>query len=57
LLFAAKPGTKMPRSIGGVTVTCIGRLVARKKSGSLMTLVAQDGSRQELVRGGWEHLQ
>jgi len=57
LLFAAKPGTKMPRSIGGVTVTCIGRLVARKKSGSLMTLVEQDGSRQELVRGGWEHLQ
>jgi thiamine-monophosphate kinase len=57
LLFTAKAGTKMPRSIGGVPVTCIGRVLARKKSAPMMTLVMGDGSRRELVRGGWEHFE
>ena len=54
LLFAAKAGTKMPKVLGGVPVSCIGRFV--KRSRRMMTLIDADGSRRELVRGGWEHL-
>jgi thiamine-monophosphate kinase len=53
LLFAARPGTKVPRQIAGVPITCIGRLRAAG-----IPQVAQstpDGTESELRRGGWEH--
>jgi thiamine-monophosphate kinase len=56
LLFTARPGVKMPRSVGGVKVTRIGTVLARKKGAPQVVLVQRDGSRQPLPRGGWEHL-
>lgn len=51
LLFAAGAGVKVPRSVAGVAVTRIGRLVR----GRGVTLVRADGQRAELEAGGWEH--
>jgi thiamine-monophosphate kinase len=56
LLFTARPGVTMPRSIGGVAVTRIGEIVARRKSKPRMVLVGEDGGRVELKAAGWEHL-
>lgn len=46
LLFTARPATRVPRSIAGVTLTCIG--VMTKGSGMLL-----DG--KPLKSAGWEH--
>jgi thiamine-monophosphate kinase len=55
LLFAARPGTKVPRRIGGVPITCIGRL--RAPGGvPQVTQMTEDGAESELRPGGWEHL-
>jgi thiamine-monophosphate kinase len=61
LLFTARPGTKMPRSIAGVPITRIGRIVAaptgkpRKPKPTRIQLV--DGKeRFGLEPRGWEHL-
>lgn len=54
LLFAARPETKMPRTIAGVPLTCIGRFKRRGK-GPQMSQIATDGRSTELRRGGWEH--
>lgn len=51
LLFAAPAKVQMPRSVAGVRVTRIGRLV----SGSAVSLVDADGRRRALQPGGWEH--
>jgi thiamine-monophosphate kinase len=51
LLFAAPPGTRMPRSIAGVPITHIGRLTP----GSAITLVDAAGRERPLKPGGWEH--
>lgn len=51
LLFAAPAKLKVPRSVGGVSVTAIGRLVR----GKAVWLVASDGKRQALRPCGWEH--
>jgi len=56
LLFTAKASAKMPRSLGGVAVTCIGRIVAKKRNAPQITLIAADGSRSALAPQGWEHL-
>jgi thiamine-monophosphate kinase len=50
LLFTARPGTKMPRSIVGVAITRIGSIAAKPKRGSAILI---DG--QPLAQGGWEH--
>jgi thiamine-monophosphate kinase len=55
LLFAAKPGMKVPKEIAGVEITRIGRFLRRGK-GPMMTAIDEGGKRAELVAGGWEHL-
>ncbi len=50
LLFAARPGVRVPRRLAGVPVTEIGLLVEGKGVG----LVEEEGVR-ELEVGGWEH--
>ena len=52
LLFAAAPEARVPRTIAGVPVTRIGRLLPGKG----LTLIAADGTRGPLISGGWEHL-
>ena len=52
LLFAARKGVRVPRSIAGVAITQIGRLVGRGRG---VTLVRADGRREGLRAGGWEH--
>ena len=51
LLFAAPAKVRMPRSLAGVRLTRIGRLV----QGSEVSLVDADGGRRALKPGGWEH--
>ena len=51
LLFAAPAGVRVPRSVAGVRVTPIGRLVR----GSAISLISIDGARRALKPGGWEH--
>jgi thiamine-monophosphate kinase len=57
LLFTAKASTKMPRTLGGVKITGLGRMVAKKRNAPQITLIAADGSRSALAPQGWEHLQ
>jgi len=54
LLFTAAPGTRVPRSIAGVKVTRIGRILTRRRRGPRVRLVTPDGS-QPLEPHGWEH--
>jgi len=56
LLFTARAEVKMPRMLGGVAITRIGRIVARRKNAPLMTLIGVDGTRTALAPQGWEHL-
>ena len=56
LLFTAKASAKMPRSLGGVAITRIGRVVAKKRNAPQITLIAAGGSRSALAPQGWEHL-
>ncbi len=51
LLFAARPTTRVPRSIAGVRITRIGRVLR----GEAITLIEPDGQRSKLEPGGWEH--
>jgi thiamine-monophosphate kinase len=51
LLFSAGAGVKVPRSVAGVAITPIGRLVR----GKTVTLVRGGRRREELEAGGWEH--
>jgi thiamine-monophosphate kinase len=53
LLFSAKPGPKMPRSIAGIGITRIGRFVERTRP--LMIQIDDLGKRTNLEAGGWEH--
>jgi thiamine-monophosphate kinase len=55
LLFTARPGVKIPRSIAGVAITRIGRITRFNKSRPRMTILAE-GTRFELQPRGWEHL-
>jgi thiamine-monophosphate kinase len=55
LLFTASPGVKMPREIGGVAVQAIGEMRAETSDAPAFTLAGGNGSRRELLRGGWEH--
>ncbi len=54
LLFTASAATRLLRSIAGVPVTRIGRLVRRNTRRPLMTLLMADGP-QALEPRGWEH--
>ena len=54
LLFTARPGAPVPRTIAGVGVTRIGRVLKRSARRPLVTLVTPEG-RQALEAQGWEH--
>jgi len=51
LLFAARPSVKVPRSIAGVAITRIGKLMP----GTGMTLMDAAGRRCPMKPAGWEH--
>ncbi|MGC9198957.1 MAG: thiamine-phosphate kinase, partial [Acidobacteriaceae bacterium] len=55
LLFTAAPSSKIPRSIAGVPITRIGRIVPTQKNRPQITLCTVD-DRFELQPHGWEHL-
>jgi thiamine-monophosphate kinase len=55
LLFTAAPSTKIPRSIAGVPITPIGRILKPHKNRPVMTIVS-DENRFQLQPHGWEHL-
>ncbi len=54
LMFTARADAKLPKSIGGVQVTRIGRVMKRRRGQPAVKLLTADGSRP-LERGGWEH--
>ncbi len=54
LLFSAPPHARLPRSVGGVAVSCIGKIVRKRAGKSQIALVTASGVRQ-LKRRGWEH--
>ena len=54
LLFAAKASARVPRSIGGVGITRIGRIVKSRAGLASMTLVTEQGQKPLEARG-WEH--
>jgi len=54
LLFAAAAGVRVPRSIGGVRITQIGRVVKARGGRAAVTLLTEAGARP-LEPGGWEH--
>ena len=54
LLFTVRPHTAIPRSIAGVPVTRIGRIMKKHPSRPRVTLVEQSG-RRPLPSGGWQH--
>lgn len=56
LLFTAGPATRMPRRLGGVAVTEIGRILPARSTRPAVTLIDACGQRLPLPAGGWEHL-
>ena len=54
LLFTAPPAARVPRSIAGVPVTRIGRMVRPRKGRPQVALVTVNRTRP-LARQGWEH--
>jgi thiamine-monophosphate kinase len=54
LLFTAPVAARLPRSIAGVPVTRIGRIVKARKSHPTITLLTRHGA-QALEARGWEH--
>ena len=55
LLFTARPSTRMPRKLGGVAITPIGRIVAQRQKSAAIVLVDAEGRRTALEPQGWEH--
>jgi thiamine-monophosphate kinase len=55
LLFTAPPSKKIPTHIGGLPIQAIGRMRASDAGEPVITILALDGSRQELEAKGWEH--
>lgn len=54
LLFTAPAGARIPRSIAGVPVRCIGRIMRRNRRRPIITLLTSDGP-EPLQPRGWEH--
>jgi thiamine-monophosphate kinase len=55
LLFAAPPAARIPRSIAGVPITRIGRILKPRPNRPAVTLLTAKGPRP-LKAQGWEHL-
>ena len=56
LLFTAPAATKLPRSLAGVRITAIGRILRQRKGQPQLTLIDPGGRRSALEARGWEHL-
>jgi len=56
LLFTARPGTKLSRSLAGIPITCIGRILEKQPRKPRLTLISPTGKRSPLKPQGWEHL-
>ena len=56
LLFTAAARARVPRRLGGVAVTEIGRMQSRSRGRPTVTLVDAQGRRSALKASGWEHL-
>jgi len=54
LLFTAQPSIRLPRSIAGVPIARIGRILRAQQSRPRITLIGEHG-REPLEPGGWEH--
>ena len=54
LLFTAPPSARVPRSIAGVPVTCIGRILRQRQSRPLVAILTAHGL-QPLTPQGWQH--
>jgi thiamine-monophosphate kinase len=54
LLFTASPSVRLPRTIAGVSITCIGRILKPRPGRPAVTLITAQG-RQPLEPQGWEH--
>jgi thiamine-monophosphate kinase len=54
LLFSAPPTVRLPRSIAGVKITRVGRIVKPRRGQPVLTLITPQG-RQPLETRGWEH--
>ena len=57
LLFTAAENTAVPRSFRGVALTEIGRMARRGRGKPTVSLIRASGAQEELLAGGWEHLQ
>jgi thiamine-monophosphate kinase len=55
LLFAAPASARVPRQLGDVPVTRIGRFTRKAAGRPLITLIEPNGSRATLEPQGWEH--
>lgn len=56
LLFTVNAKAQVPRRLGSVALTEIGRVTKPRRGQPPVTLIAADGLRRELPPGGWEHL-
>jgi len=54
LLFTARPTARLPRTIAGVQITPIGRILAPRPGQPAATLLTPQGP-QPLIPRGWEH--
>ncbi len=54
LLFAARPGVRIPHAIAGIPVTRIGRVV-RKRAGRPAAVLIHESGARPLEPRGWEH--
>jgi thiamine-monophosphate kinase len=54
LLFTAPGKTRIPRSIAGIPITRIGRIVSGRRNSPAVTLITPQG-RETLEPKGWEH--
>jgi thiamine-monophosphate kinase len=54
LLFTARPASRVPRSIVGIPVTAIGRVIAHRPGHPSVTLLTPEGP-QPLAPRGWQH--
>jgi len=55
LLFTAHHGARIPKSIGGVPVTCIGKVVRHRRTSPRIAMIDAAGNATALEPGGWEH--
>jgi len=54
LLFTAPAPARIPSSIAGVPITCIGRITRRRAGKPVITLLTQEG-REPITPRGWQH--